>query len=502
MRVIQAIRNFFQPPYGGILTLAVVVCATCAGTARAGDYSTWAKYRTVTVNTTGVTSAAVKKIPLALRFNVANQFDMFTGVTAALAGGADIRVTKQDGTTDVPFEIESWVTGASGYGVLWVLLDSVPANSATAYGLRVYWNKAAVTTLSSPATVFDTANGFLAVWHFNQAAGSPLLDATRNNNTATPGAATAAPADNAASLLGMGKSFDGATQFYQVGTGATALNLNTDTGPHTITGWANATSCAARIAVIAKYSNSNDIAGGRQYALHTANTTTTWRFTNDPTSLSTAGDNGGEYTADAADACVDGSWTYLAGRYNSNGNAPTADATGAANASLIVNGNAAITGAAANVTGTSIGTTSSTFIGKIATEERYMNGTLDEVTVSKVERSVDWLKLSYETQKPNPTAVVIASLSTPPTALLPGLRSLPGFGIHAIGSTIVFKIPAGVTGAKVSVMDISGREVWSRNVSSATREVAWNGIKASGLYVARTVVTSGETAAESKLLLP
>jgi hypothetical protein len=62
-------------------------------------------------------------------------------------------VTKADGTTDLPFEVDHWVTGESGTGALWVLLDSVPSNSATASSLRVYWNKAAVTTLSTPSAV-------------------------------------------------------------------------------------------------------------------------------------------------------------------------------------------------------------------------------------------------------------------------------------------------------------------------------------------------------------
>jgi hypothetical protein len=63
-------------------------------------------------------------------------------------------------------------------------------------------------------------------------------------------------------------------------------------------------------------------------------------------------------------------------------------------------------------------------------------------------------------------------------------------------------LPAGIAGAKVSVMDVSGREVWSRNVSADTREVSWTGVSASGLYVARTVLTNGAIAAESKLLIP
>jgi hypothetical protein len=476
-----------------ISMLAVAALATIAG---AGDYSTWAKYRTVTVNTTGLTTTAVKKIPVALRFNVAGQFDMFTGSTAALANGADIRVTKADGTTDVPFEVESWTTGASGSGVLWVLLDSVPANSATAYGLRVYWNKAGATTMSAPTAVFDTANGYLAVWHMNQAGAANLVDVTVNAHSAV---AAGVPTDNAASILGTGKVFDGATE-YVVGTG-TSLSLNTETGPYTITAWVNPASCGSRITIVSKYANDNS-EGTRQFALQTANTATNYRMTNNPTMFSSL-TSANEYVADVVGGCVEGTWSYLAGMYNTNGAPPTADATGAAMLSLSLDAGTPVTGVTANQgTGTSIGTNAPFRIGNISSLDRYMNGTLDEITVSKVARSQDFIKLSYESQKVGATAVTIASVSVPPTSLLPGLRSQPGFGIQRTGSKVTFVLPAGIAGAKVSVMDVSGREVWSRNVSADTREVSWTGIQTSGLYVARTVLTNGAIAAESKLLIP
>ncbi len=473
----------------------ILAMAALASFAQATDYSTWAKYRTVTLNTTGITSAAVKKIPVALRFTAAAQFDMFTGSTAALASGADIRVTKADGTTDVPYEIESWTTGASGSGVVWVLLDSVAANSASAYGLRVYWNKAAVSTTSNSAAVFDTANGYLAVWHFKAGAGN-VVDATVN---AYAGVATGTPTDNTTSMLGNGKNFDGSA-YYTVGTGTT-LSLNTETGPYTITAWSLPTSCSARITIASKYANDNS-AGTRQFALQTGPTSTNYRMTNNPTSFSSL-TSANEFVADAAGACVDNTWTFLAGQYNTNSVAPTADATGAAFVSLAVDGGTPVTGSTANqATGSSIGTSAPFLIGNISSFDRYMNGTIDELTVSNVARSQDFIKLTYETQKASPTAITVAALSTPPTALLPGMRAQAGFGIHRTGSKVTFKLPAGVQGATVSVMDLSGREVWSRNVSADAREVSWNGVKTSGLFVARTVLTSGGIAAESKLLLP
>ena len=473
--------------------------------ALATDYSSWAKYKNFTLSTSGITTTAVTKIPILVRFSVANQFDMFTGTTAALANGADIRITKADGSTDLPFEIDSWTTGAKGAGAVWVLADSIPANSASAYSFRVYWDKAGATTISNSAAVFSPSNGFLAVWHFNQPSGSPLVDATGNGNVATPGSG-AAPTDDSTSVIGMGKTFDGASTFYQVGTDSTALSLNTDNGPYTITAWANSGSCpTGRVAVLSKYANDNS-AGSRQYALQTGPTSSNWRLTDDPSTLSSVTANN-EYVADAAGTCVPGTWTYLAGTYYS-AVAPTADATGAANAVLYVNGGTSPTTGvtASQATGTSIGKHSLTFIGKLADNSRYMDGPIDELTVSNVVRSADWINLSYQTQVVGSTAITIGA-SVPPTGILS--QSLPGgFKIQSMGSSMRFQLPAGTSGAHISVTDMSGREVWNRSVDPGILDISWDGKSSSGatlagLYFVRVSALDGTSKllAESKILL-
>ncbi len=484
--------------------LSVLLALTCA--AFATDYSSWAKYKNLTLSTTGITTTAVTKIPVLVRLSVANQFDLFTGTTAALANGADIRVTKADGTTDLPFEIDSWTTGAKGAGAIWVLLDSVPQNSPSAYSFRIYWNKAGATTISNSAAVFAPSNGFLAVWHFNQASGTPLVDATGNGNTATPGSG-AAPTDDSTSVIGMGKTFDGATQFYAVGTDSTALSLNTDNGPYTITAWANSGSCpSGRVAVLSKYANDNS-AGSRQYALQTGPTSSNWRLTDDPTSFSTLTANN-EFVADAAGTCVPGTWTYLAGTYYS-AVTPTADATGAANAVLYVNGGASPTTGvtASQATGTSIGKHSLTYIGKLAdnTTPRFMDGPIDELTVSNVVRSDDWINLSYQTQAPASTALTIGA-SVPPTGIF-SQSVAAGFKIQSTGSSVLFQLPVGISGVRISVMDMSGREVWNRGVDAGTQQVSWNGktaggTSASGVYLIRvTAAEKAQVLAEAKVML-
>lgn len=54
-------------------------------------------------------------------------------------------------------------------------------------------------------------------------------------------------------------------------------------------------------------------------------------------------------------------------------------------------------GSSANVTG--VGTGAFPYIGRIHNDQRYMNGLLDEITVSAVRRDSNWIKLAFESQK-------------------------------------------------------------------------------------------------------
>src|SRR5262245_30822736 len=111
--------------------------------AHAGDYSTWARYRPVTVSTAGMgLSASVPNVPILVRFKAASHKDMLDSTaTQVQSNGSDIRVTLADGTTDVPFEIEQVTTGPGGRLHLWILAANVTAENPSAASFRVYWGK-------------------------------------------------------------------------------------------------------------------------------------------------------------------------------------------------------------------------------------------------------------------------------------------------------------------------------------------------------------------------
>ncbi len=416
-------------------------------TAFATDYSSWAFYRNVTVNTSGLSlTGNVTGIPLLIRLTAAADSDMLNNApTQILANGADIRITKSDGTTDLPFEIVSATTGATGAAEIWVLADTVLQNSATAYSLRVYWGKTGATSVSNPPAVFSPSNGFLAVWHF-----TTLNDATGHGYTLS---ATAAPTDASAgnAIIGNSKTFDGSTQFFNISdsnnatpTGAT-LSLNSNNGPYTVTAWAKPVSCpSARMGVIGKYDGAGS-AGTRQWALQTKSTVTNWGFTDDPNIAAfTSATAGNEYVADAVGACAANTLVYMAGSYSLTGTpvVNTTDNTGAGNLKFSVNGGAPVTSAVGAVaTGSQIGTNALPFIGKLSgTAPRYMNGTLDEITVSNVQRSADWIALSYATQKPAATALTVGSTVGGVTG--PAITTGPASQSTTTGSQVLFTVVA------------------------------------------------------------
>ncbi len=158
----------------GILTL--LACATLALAQE--NYSTWSSYKSITINTKGANLGnGLGKYPLLVRLTSANS-DVFS---AAAANGADIRFTKANGTTRLPHQRERW-DAVNKVAEFWVQVDTINAGDST-QSIRMYWGKSGAADSSSGASVFNTANGFGAVWHLgdstaanprpNQVSGGP-----------------------------------------------------------------------------------------------------------------------------------------------------------------------------------------------------------------------------------------------------------------------------------------------------------------------------------------
>jgi hypothetical protein len=464
----------------------------------AETYSQWAQKRDLFINTaianTTVPSGAgimsnVLKFPLLVRLDSSN---FATGFTQATKTGIDIRFTKAGDVVRLPHQIERWDSAARKADI-WVLVDTVRPNLRNQL-IRMHWQKTtggAAIDASSGSSVFGSANGFTAVWHLADSANQ--TDASGNGNTAT--ASAAMPTHNAASLIGAGKTFNGSTNWYQIGTDSTALqNVNTNTGPYTLTAWVNPASCDARIAAIAKYTNGAN-PPGRQFALHTSQGFTDWRFTNGATAVNGTGD--GEFTADASGSCVTNVWSHIVGTYNSG--APTSDSS--VNARIYVNG--ALAGQGAFVSTTGVGRQANTYIGRIHGTERYMNGSLDEITVSAAQRDTSWIKLAYASQRPGANVVVH---TTAPVAIGTAESRVIGtaFAVKAQGRGLLLQVPSEKAGtAQIAIIDVQGRTDWNRTAqaSAGMNGIIWNGqgnngqAISSGVYVVQVSLMDADNKA-------
>ena len=180
--------------------------------ARARAYTPTGSYsKSITIDHTQVT-AALSGFPVMI--NITS-----TDLTKALASAADIYFVASDGTTTLPYEIETF-TQSTGALLAWVQVASVSDTTDTVVYLR-YGDGA---THTSPSSVWDSA--YFAVWHLNNS----LNDSTTGNTHAGSNSGTS---DLAAAQIGHGRSF--ATGNYFDPAGSQVPNSTF----YTITTWAN-----------------------------------------------------------------------------------------------------------------------------------------------------------------------------------------------------------------------------------------------------------------------
>mgnify|MGYP003341007860 FL=1 len=169
------------------------------------DYNTWTYSASFNLNTTSSAanvSSGLGRFPVLVRLSNAHR-SIFQ---QALAGGADIRFANGSGA-HLPYQIERWsaVTGDTG-AAIWVLADTVSPNNTTT--VNMYWGNASAPSRSNSAKVFDTANGYQAVWHMSAGDTTGEVDATSNGyNLSSPATASARPTSTTSGAVGLARSF-------------------------------------------------------------------------------------------------------------------------------------------------------------------------------------------------------------------------------------------------------------------------------------------------------
>ncbi|MFC2135430.1 DUF2341 domain-containing protein, partial [Bacteroidota bacterium] len=95
--------------------------------------------------------------------------------------GEDIRFFDEDGTTLLPYEIELW--NESGYSYIWVSVPQIDSGSTTDYVVMKYGDSLA-TDGQDITGVWD--NDYRGVWHISETGTGTRFDSSQNSNDAEP----------------------------------------------------------------------------------------------------------------------------------------------------------------------------------------------------------------------------------------------------------------------------------------------------------------------------
>jgi hypothetical protein len=432
------------------------------------DYTTWTQRDTLWLNTQtngAGTTALVRDFPVLVRLDSSAFASVYTQSTGR---GADLRFLKGAANVRLPHQIESW-DSAGKKAAIWVLVDSVKPNDRT-QTIRMLWGKAGAPGLSSGPSVFDTANGYVGVWHMGGS--DTVTDATGNGFNGTNIGSTAA-----AGLLGPARAFNGTDQRIAVPHNAKfniAQNL-------TLSVWINPATWEGSKYFVNKGSGQNGSAiwGLRDNStgfilLETGPTTNTVNMADDQLPLNT--------------------WYYITGTY------------GGGQAKIYRNG--VLMNTIASTTDLTTTNTQEVGIGRRSTTSdgtHWFSGIMDEVRVQKSLRDSNWIKMEYHNQKAGQNLVW---LSQPPIVVGVGARnpsSSPlGFSVKPLGSGMLFQLTGTTLGGKIALMDIHGRTIWTGAFPAGVNQVTWNGVAGNGQAVSGGVylvrVTLGAVNGTAKVL--
>jgi hypothetical protein len=377
-------------------------------------YSAWAEHRTITLNTKASganVSGNVANFPVLIRLTAAEAPIM----AAAKAGGADLRFSRTDNTPPFPYHIESWDTSAGGTGAaIWVKLDTVKGNDSL-QSFRMHWGNPAASDSSRPAVVFDTANGYVGVWHMNGTGNE--TDATVNGNTAT---AVGAPA-SAAGIIGKGRSFARASS--QHFTVANHASLNWTTPALTLSAWIKGNDWEGSSRIFQKGLGTDG--NSAQYGMR--------ENSNDQLAIEL---NGVHTATSSASVPAAGTWALVHARYNG------------ATRQVYLNGVQILT---SNYTANITTNTDALNIGRRPDGTNFFNGVMDELRVQNVARSTDWMRLEHENQKLGNSLVNIGTYVPPvvpgaPTGVVAAANTTQASGVV----TVTWVAPASNGGANIT----------------------------------------------------
>ncbi len=325
--------------------------------------TSWKRRRLLTIDNSSI-SSNLTNFPVLVKID-SSRIDY----AQTKAAGADLRFVDADHTTSLSFEIESW--DPAGTSWVWVKVPQIDSSSNTDH-IYMYYGNTAATDGQNAAGVWS--NGYLAVYHMNQ---SPTSGATINDSTGNGRdmiVSGTGLAQDAASIAGAGILFTtGSSSYLSASTSAWMSDLSA----FTVSAWTKAVATGTETGWFSTNTNHNGPNGNDGKMMSSRHSATSNRI------ISSARITGGETFVESSNNAQTTNWQHVAFSWASGGtvnqyfdgafNTPSAAGT-------------ARTGTTTNVNAVDIG------MGNKDKGGTTWNGLLDEIRISSVARSADWIR--------------------------------------------------------------------------------------------------------------
>ncbi len=283
-------------------------------------------------------------------------------------GGVDLRFTASDEATVLNYEIDTW-NDADSNSWIWVQVDLL-TNNTTIYA---YWGRLGESAPSYTTNGATWSNGYLAVWHMQDASNAPSDSALLLN-------------DNSGTDTGM----DATVVSAKVGCGYDY----SDNGRVDISNAGDLSGLSESTVTLWYYKRSQG--GGDYGTLLGLNNGYDWGLRHHQTDSLDARLNGNYYNV--CGNLGNAAWHHLAYVYDDAGNSLKG----------FLNGSAGST-----VTCTDAWLTPSHIVGINNATDRAIDGILDEVRFASVVRSADWIWAEFMTMSSNDVLAVYGAASSP-----------------------------------------------------------------------------------------
>ncbi len=342
----------------------------------AAQYSNW-KYSGVmclltTPDGANLPATAIEtNFPVLVRLNK-EWFDF----SQTKADGGDLRFSAED--KPLAYQIEQW-DAAHGTASIWVRIPTIKGN--TRQTIRLHWGKPDAASESSGTAVFNEANGFLGVWHMTE----PLIDEIGTLVSTNVGTTSSL------GIIGAARHFAGKQGIH---CGEAITKLPNAASPHSTEVWYKSDTLNTDLVC---WGQEGTPAGKVRMQLRS------------PAHIYVDSDGGSIH---ARSTLPKSEWIQVVHTYNGQ------------IGQVYVNGQLDV--AAPTATTMKILSPARMWIGGWYNNYNFI-GDIDEVRISKVARSADWVKLQYENQKALQTltgpllqAGAVFAVSTPKINMLEG----------------------------------------------------------------------------------